>query len=71
MVPPVEPLFFRFENVKIPFQDLLIPFFTVSDIRNSVSFFSSRIFGVNDFCFQRSFSFSILIKKFYSVTVLR
>ena len=28
----IEPLFFRFKNVKIPFQDLLIPFFTVSDI---------------------------------------
>ena len=46
-------------------------FFTVSDIKNSVSFFSSRIFVVNNFCFQHSFSFSILIKKFYSVTVLR
>ena len=33
--------------------------------------FSSRIFVVNNFCFQHSFSFSILIKKFYSVTVLR
>ena len=32
--------------------------------RNSVSFFSSGIFGVNDFGFQHSFSF-------YSVTVLR
>ena len=55
-------VFYRFRFAKFRF-------FTVSDNYNSVSFFSSRIFVVNNFCFQ--LSFSILIKKFYSVTVLR
>ena len=32
----VEPLFYRFKNVLTPFQDLLTPFFTVSDLANSV-----------------------------------
>ena len=58
-------------SVFLPFQICQIPFFTVSDIYNSVSFFSCRIFGVNDFYFQNSLSFRILIKKFYSVIVLR
>ena len=53
----VEPLFYRFKNVSIPFQDLLIPFFTVSDLPNSV-FYRFRylkfrfIFFKPDFCCQ-------------------
>ena len=71
---------FQFQKcVLFQFQDLLIPFFTVSDLPKSNSFFyrfrylkfnlifSTRIFVANDFCFQHSFSFSILIIKFYSV----
>ena len=43
----IEPLFFRFNNVSIPFQDLLIPFFTVSDLPNSVFY----CFRYLKFCF--------------------
>ena len=33
----LEPLFLRFKIVQIPFQILLIPFFSVSDLKNSFS----------------------------------
>ena len=59
----VEPLFFRFKIVLIPFQDLLIPFFTVSDLTNSVFYRFTNL----KFCFiffQAVFLVSMIFIKF-------